>query len=310
MKTDNILVNAFSGAIANCTGVTVSNLIDQAKVRLKIQRVSATKTPQRVDFRNPFDCIWKVAKREGLRKAHRGLSAAYLQQFIMNGTRYGTCESINILLDHQAHISKNIFVNLFIGFTSGFVGVTAAWPFQMMKTMLHNDLPLQGKGGYHYNGFVDAFRKVYRTERMGGVMRDSKISRLAVAWALGVQANTYNMTLNSLARVGQSRDSVSAHFCSAFIAGLVVSVFCKPTNSLATKATALIRERRASQMEMKSHKIFGDLIARTKAEGLKGLYKGYTGYALLQVTHTVISYVALEFYRDRMKNYIMNNSTN
>lgn len=306
MKADNILLSGLSGSMAGCTGVIFSYPLDYANARLRLQRARIAKTPHGVElFRNPFDCISKIRKHEGLTKIQKGLSAAYAYQFIMNGIRFGTYEFMNSFIDYHTHIPRNIFVNLAIGMTSGFAGAAIALPFQVIKVRLQNDLPFRGRDGYNYNSLVDAFRKVYCTEGMGGFIRGAHISLLSSAWMLGVQVTTFNILLNSLTRAGESRDSLPVRFCSAFTAGLAVSVFCKPTDCIAMKVSTLIQKGRNNQFDMKYRKVFRELIASTKTEGIKGFYKGYPGFALLQVTHSAIALVAFGFYMNEMKPYIV-----
>lgn len=81
--------NYLLGGLATAAAATFSNPFDVAKTRLQIQGEMVHKGGPK-KYRNVVHCIYTTYRNEGVRAVQKGLLAAYMYQFFMNGVRLGT----------------------------------------------------------------------------------------------------------------------------------------------------------------------------------------------------------------------------
>lgn len=287
-----------SGALAGCTGVTFSNPFDHAKVRLQLQGELKAQGKYEVFFKNSFDCVYKIAKYEGILKVQNGLSAAYCYHILMNGTRLGSYESVKTFFKRHTSLKENSSaLNLATGMAAGFIGSAISLPFTLVKVRLQSDHPHQ-ETRHNYKGLIHAFRCIWRTEGPRGFLHGINIWPIALAWTSGVQLTIYDLNKNILTKKLGFTDSLLTQCVSAIIAGLAIPVFCNPTDCLATR---MLNQKWDHGHGVKYNGLFDCMVKTARIEGIRGLYKGFTGFASRQVPHTLISLVSFEFYKKEVR---------
>mmetsp|Transcript_45314 Transcript_45314/g.72740 ORF Transcript_45314/g.72740 Transcript_45314/m.72740 type:complete len:220 (+) Transcript_45314:829-1488(+) len=158
--------NAFhmwlAGFTAGAFGFFVSNPLFQLKVRMQ-----ATTGHQNKPYSSSFDCLYKIAKGEGLRGLYRGATTlmargAMLSAGAQLGYDYTKTElkSLGVLVDGPAlHVISSV--------ASAFLATTFCAPFDLIMTKYQSGPVL----GIHYNSVFDCSRKIFQTNGLLGFYR-------------------------------------------------------------------------------------------------------------------------------------------
>ena len=288
-----------AGALSGCTAVTISNPFDHAKVRLQLQGELMKKGNYEVFFKNSFDCIYKIAKYEGLRVVQKGLFAAYGYHILMNGSRLGTYETVKNLIQRHTSFKQNTSsLNLVIGLITGFFAGTISIPFQIIKVRLQSDHPHQQGARHNYKGVIDAFRKILAKEGIKGLTHGVTIWPFALALASGVQLTTYDFYKHELIDNFGFSNTYTTHMICAATAGFTVPLVCNPMDTVATR---LLNQKWEKGHGATYNGIIDCLVKTARSEGFTGLYKGTTGYLSRQVPHGLVTLVAFEFYKRKVR---------
>lgn len=117
-------------------------------------------------YKNIYKSVQSIVKAEGIRGLQKGLSGQLGFQFIYQSARLGTYQTIDDLgflsLDENGKLST--FRSVLAGGVSGWIGVTLACPFYMIKTQLQAQTSnAKYAAGYQHQhkGLVDAFKTTY-----------------------------------------------------------------------------------------------------------------------------------------------------
>lgn len=108
-------------------------------------------------------------KAEGFRGLQKGLHSALLFQFLMNGIRLGTYQTIdNYGLNRKKNGELSPILCILWGGASGILGSTVACPLYMIKTQIQAQSIGQYAVGFQHGhiGTIDALKK---TVEQGGV---------------------------------------------------------------------------------------------------------------------------------------------
>ena len=283
-----------SGAMAGCTAVTFSNPFDHAKVRLQLQGELKARGNYQAFYKNSLDCIIKVARYEGIFKVQRGLSAAYCYHILCNGTRLGSYESVKTFFNRHTSLKENSsLLNLVTAMTGGFIGSAISIPFTLVKVRLQSDHPYQ-ETRHNYKGLRDAFRHIWRSEGAKGFIHGVNIWPFALAWTSGVQLTSYDFAKNIFMKNLGMADSLSTQILSAIISAIAIPIFCNPTDCLATR---MLNQKWDHGHGEKYRGLLDCLIKTARIEGVRGLYKGFTGFTARQLPHCIVSMISFEFYK-------------
>lgn len=77
-----------AGALGACVAVTFTNPMEVAKTRLQLDGELRSKGSPKA-YANTFDVLRKTTRSEGILACQKGLGAAYVYQFALNGSRLG-----------------------------------------------------------------------------------------------------------------------------------------------------------------------------------------------------------------------------
>ncbi|XP_052893373.1 LOW QUALITY PROTEIN: solute carrier family 25 member 35-like [Anopheles moucheti] len=193
------------GGIGSMGATLITNPLEVVKTRMQLQGELAAKGTYHKPYRSVVDAFITVAKKDGYAALQKGLAPSLCFQFILNSCRLGIYNTANEHgLTKQRNGHQSILKSAFWGATGGFVGSALASPFFMLRTHLQSQakaeiavggavggtvmaitmtppdviatrlynqgVDAKGKGIY-YNGVVDCFIKILKSEGVGGLYK-------------------------------------------------------------------------------------------------------------------------------------------
>ncbi|KAF8515844.1 oxaloacetate carrier [Hysterangium stoloniferum] len=286
------------GAAAACIAVTASNPAEVIKTRLQLQGELAKGGGKKV-YNNAIDAFTKTWKNEGLRGVQRGLSPAYLYQFLLNGSRLGFYEPLRRSINRVVGLSPTDQVpitSLLAGAASGVIGASLGNPLFLVKARMQAYSPALPVGAqHHYRSSWDALSTIWKRERLRGLLRGIDAAALRTGMGSSVQLPSYNFTKQTIVRNGWGEaDSKLTFLASSAVSGACVCIVMQPAD------TALTRMYNQPTETLPNGKVVGllyknpiDCLWKTvKTEGVLGWYKGTTAHFLRIAPHTIITLTA------------------
>ncbi|GAB5032983.1 solute carrier family 25 member 35 [Nannochloropsis oceanica] len=82
------------GGVSTSVACLFSNPFDVLKVRMQLQGELKSKGTYQVHYRNFLHAAWTIMRVEGILALQKGLGPAILYQFVMNGVRLGTFQTL------------------------------------------------------------------------------------------------------------------------------------------------------------------------------------------------------------------------
>jgi solute carrier family 25, member 34/35 len=82
------------GGFATAAACLVSNPFDTVKTRMQLQGELKGKGTYELHYRNLVHAAWTIARTEGVLALQKGLGPALVYQFVMNGVRLGTYQTL------------------------------------------------------------------------------------------------------------------------------------------------------------------------------------------------------------------------
>lgn len=275
-----------AGAGPACAAV-LSNPFDVAKVRMQLQGEASS--GGRKAFSSVFDCMVKTGQNEGIRGLQKGLTASIIREGSKNFFRIGLFHPIlDQLHDREVHsTSPPIWKRIVAGSCSGAAGAIICNPIEIVKTRLQArsiSKKAVGYQGYSYNGFVDAFRVISRTEGVPALWVGTGVSTVR-----SILSTSANMTVNSSLKEMALEDPKYAWL--GFKPGSLTDALCSLVSAFFTVAANnpadVVRTRLYNQpfeivegarrgMYYKGAVDCAGTIMRT--EGVLAFWKGFTGH--------------------------------
>ncbi|CAN6599724.1 mitochondrial nicotinamide adenine dinucleotide transporter 2 [Trichomonascus vanleenenianus] len=170
-KEEATWVHLLAAANAGIVTSTATNPIWLVKTRLQLDK--SAKSDNMRKYKNSWDCITKVVKKEGIRGLYKGLSASYLGvvESSLQWVLYERMKSFILRRDakrirHDEPSRLDFFFNWCA--TSGSAGLaklTASlitYPHEVIRTRLRQ-APMES-GGPKYTGLVQCFKLVLKEE--------------------------------------------------------------------------------------------------------------------------------------------------
>lgn len=138
--------------------------LDTAKVRLQIQgqKLKPGDVPK---YKGLLNTVMVMIKEEGLRSPYKGIYAGFQRQIVYASLRTGLYDPIRNLLcgkDFKGEIP--LYNRIIAGLSSGAIGILIANPTDVIKIRLQAEGNLPPGVPKRYNGVMDAWFKIYKTE--------------------------------------------------------------------------------------------------------------------------------------------------
>eukprot|EP00002_Diphylleia_rotans_P002410 TRINITY_DN11522_c0_g2_i4.p1 TRINITY_DN11522_c0_g2~~TRINITY_DN11522_c0_g2_i4.p1 ORF type:complete len:280 (+),score=46.81 TRINITY_DN11522_c0_g2_i4:68-907(+) len=262
------------GGLAACGAVTVSNPLEMVKVRMQLQG-ELHMTAER-QYKNVFQAFTSILKKDGIVGLQKGLSVAYMTQFVLNGTRLGIYPTLREAVGGHKMDSSYLFLrNGLAGSLAGAIASVAANPFELIKTRFQAQSQTITLGHtYQYRGVADAFLSIWRTEGFRGYYRGASASAMRTCVGSGFQLGTYEQAKSIMIGAGV-KDGILCYLGASLLSGLVVTTAINPFDVVRTR---LFNQKVETDGGARGTLYSGPLqcLAKTiRTEGFFALYKGW-----------------------------------
>ncbi|CCW61687.1 unnamed protein product [Phytomonas sp. EM1] len=302
----------FDGALASCFAVIFSNPFDTMRTRMQLQGELCRAGQYQVLYRNIFQGILRVAREEGPLALQKGLCSSMLWQITQNGVRIGLYPSIKEDIGYLLNSENSLLTCAVAGGVCGFIGAGLSSPFMLVKTRLqsqHNTMmSVDGKmlhrtstgHQHHYKGVYDALRTLYRENGVMGLWHGSSVSVFAGAVASMLQLTAYDRLKSYFCKVTNWKSSdMRVHVASSIVSTCFLMLCMNPVFLISTRIFNNTLKGKNNGLRS----LFPTLVQTFRVEGVRGMYKGSTAFAVRSVPHFVFTFVALEQLRSFREKY-------
>jgi len=257
-KRTSFLVHSLSGSCAGVVNALAVGPLDVVKANQQVHGAGK--------YKNVFDGIRVIRKREGLRGLYKGIHPTLLGYIPTWAVFFSVNDHLKEEVRRAAPELPPLVVTVVGALGSGFLTNVLTNPIWVVRTRLQTQEVLKGGGGTHeYNGTLDCFRQMLRKE---GVQ----------AFYKGIVPNTYGLIhvvvqfpLYEMLKAPK-QDTLTAHYVAHVIAASSLS---KAVASMITYPLEVVRSRMHVQRQGGPYKsVSGSLRAIFASEGVRGLYSG------------------------------------
>ncbi|XP_072944029.1 solute carrier family 25 member 35-like isoform X3 [Epargyreus clarus] len=227
------------GGLAGAGATIITNPMDVVKTRMQLQGELRARSEHTTRYRGIFHALYVIARADGALALQKGLAPAIVLGFSMNSVRLGTFHIAEAsgwtrTADGDISINKTMFWSSASGIMSGL----AANPASVLKTRIQASAhPSIAVGRQHsYNGMVDGFTTIYRTEGMRGFFAgvSATCTRLAVGSA--AQLTTFSTSKDILLSNGVcERSPLGLAFAASALSGVMVALAICPFDVVAVR---------------------------------------------------------------------------
>ncbi|XP_049867558.1 solute carrier family 25 member 35-like isoform X2 [Pectinophora gossypiella] len=280
------------GGLAGAGATLVTNPMDVVKTRLQLQGELRARTETKARYRGIFHALYVIARADGALALQKGLAPAVLLGFTMNSVRLGLYHVAEVQGWTQnssgvMSVNKAVFWSSVSGYLSGLI----ANPMSVVKTRIQAaSHPSIAVGRQHrYNGTMDAFYTIYKTEGVRGFFAgvNATCTRLAIGSA--AQLTTFSAMKSWLITWEFGENSPFIVACGAsLVCGLPVVFVETPLDVVNTR---LLNQGPATSSGLLYNGVFDCLRKIYKTEGVHGLYKGIGPLYFRIAPHTTLSLV-------------------
>eukprot|EP01025_Chloroclados_australasicus_P031008 TRINITY_DN3127_c0_g3_i2.p1 TRINITY_DN3127_c0_g3~~TRINITY_DN3127_c0_g3_i2.p1 ORF type:complete len:469 (-),score=30.72 TRINITY_DN3127_c0_g3_i2:490-1896(-) len=247
-----------------------TNPIDVVKVRLQLASSSGAAMPGLIP--TTVDLV----RSEGFMGLMKGQSAAVARAVLYGGLRLGLYTPLKQTMISEGK-SSNFAVKLAAGTVSGAIAAGIANPFDLIKTRQ------QAQGGVTVNP-MKILKEVVSKEGVLGLWKGTIPSSTRAAVLTASQCATYDEVKGLVKRVSGMEESLNMHLLCSMITGVVTTTATAPVDMVKT------------HMFVGGNKFASPIdctIEIVRAEGMKGLFKGWlANYARLGPQTAIIFVVA------------------
>ncbi|ODV90049.1 hypothetical protein CANCADRAFT_1780 [Tortispora caseinolytica NRRL Y-17796] len=288
-KQISTLGGFIGGAIAACGAVTVTNPVEMVKTRMQLQGELSGTNAKKV-YTGLFQALRVIYKNEGIRGWQRGLTAAYIYQIGLNGSRLGFYEPIRQGTSSVFYGDQNnrMWTSVFAGATSGIIGAVLGSPFYLIKTRMQSYSPTLPVGQQtYYKSVLHGLISVYKTEGIRGLYRGVDAAIFRTGSGSSVQLPIYNYAKTMLLEHNLVQEGPTLHLLSSTASGFGVCVVMNPGDVLLT--------RMYNQHGKSLYKNPVDCLVKTvRSEGIAALYKGFFAHLMRIGPHTILTLTLME----------------
>ncbi|ETV89097.1 hypothetical protein H257_00474 [Aphanomyces astaci] len=293
-KAERGLFGNFVIAAAATSLATIgSNPMEVVKTRMQLQgELAARGAP--IVYRNSFHAFYTICRLEGIAGIQRGLVAGMFYQSFMNGARLGFFEQLQQVYgatdpNHYSFPLRNMAA----GATSGALGAIMGSPFFLVKARLQAQSSAVSaiNAQYHYKGTLDAIRQIIAKDGVLGLYRgvNGAVPRVAVGSA--AQLSTYASSKHLVLSTGLLEDGILCHLAASLVTGLAVTTAMNPFDVVSTR---LYSQKVVNGQGVLYSGVIDCFKKTFGAEGVRGLFKGWSAHYMRLGPHTIFTFVFWE----------------
>jgi len=267
----------------------VTNRIDVIKTRLQLQG-QLSKHQHDAHYKGFVRGSMQIVRDEGIRGLYKGLSPSVLREATYSTLRMGGYDVVKEYLHATDPKHTPFWKKLAAGATAGAFGASLANPADLVKVRMQ----AQAKaGGHQYKGLADAFSSIYAKEGLRGLYKGVWPSTQRAALLTATQLACYDHIKHFLLNSGmRKKDNVVTHFCSSVVAGFFAAAVTSPFDVVKSR---IMNQPVPTPGSPLLYTGTLDCFTKTiKAEGIRGLYKGFIPNWMRIGPHTIVTFIVYE----------------
>lgn len=153
------------GATAGCVGAFIGSPFYLVKTHLQSQAAEQVAVGHQHKHVGATSALVNIYKEHGIPGLWRGVTGAIPRVMVGSSTQLATFSKSKDFIENLDIFAKDSWLNaLLASMASACVVITFMTPFDVVSTRLYNQGVDSGGRGLYYDGFVDCFSKVLRTE--------------------------------------------------------------------------------------------------------------------------------------------------
>eukprot|EP00941_MAST-03F_sp_MAST-3F-sp1_P002290 g2290.t1 len=157
-----------------------------------------------LQYRGIYHCFSDTLKREGVTGLYKGLSPTILSGAPYVGLQMTFYELLQRFALDKLHLESNTVVKLCCGASAGIAAQTITYAGDTVRRRMQTD----GAGGTSkkYNGMIDCFRQVYRSEGFRGFFRGLHVNCVRAIPGAAIQFLAYDTIKKILGLDGKKKN--------------------------------------------------------------------------------------------------------
>jgi|SaaInlStandDraft_6_1057023.scaffolds.fasta_scaffold04021_4 solute carrier family 25, member 34/35 len=303
-----MLLEFATGSMAAMSATLFTNPMEVIKNRFQVQAELQTRSGASVVYRNIVQGAWVIARYEGISALQKGLAPALAYQCLMNGARLGLYPVLERMVGiNTAADEAGLLVYLkkmTAATTAGAAGALIGAPMYLLKTrqqIKSTKGAVESVVGYQHKlagGTLGSLKNLF----VGGLketFRGVSAQVLRVTTGSATQLLTYDYAKHLVFVYFPERHvnpvSPTTILMASSLAGLAVTTVMQPVDIACTR---VLNQPTGPQGEGLYYRGAWDCLLKTlKAEGMRGLFKGWSASYLRVGPHTALTFFFLETYR-------------
>eukprot|EP01018_Ginkgo_biloba_P029450 Gb_08151 [translate_table: standard] len=215
-----------------------------------------------------FQTALGIIKDEGFMALYKGLAPALIRHFVYTPIRILSYEHLRNNAVQGQQQNTSLLSKAFIGGLSGVLGQVVASPADLVKVRMQADGRMVSQGlPPRYNGVLDAFAKIVRSEGVAGLWRGvwPNVQRACLV-NMGELA-CYDQAKRTIIRRGVCEDNVYAHTLASMMSGLSATALSCPADVVKTRMMNQAGDGYKTSLDC--------LVKTVRREGVMALWKGF-----------------------------------
>ncbi|KAJ8021751.1 Solute carrier family 25 member 35 [Holothuria leucospilota] len=293
------------GGLGACGACLFSNPLEVVKTRMQLQGELRARGSYSRHYKNVFHAFYTIGRVDGIKALQKGLVPGLWYQFVMNGIRLGTYQTlVNYGITKNSAGDVSMVRSVAAGAFAGSVGAAMGSPFYLVKTHLQalSDERIAVGHQHKHTGMLQAFHLILSREGIKGLWRGLSGALARVTVGSAAQLSTFSKCKDI---IEQSKiftpGSILVSISSSMVGGVAVVCCMTPLDVISTR---LYNQGVDANGRGLFYTGFRDCFWKilTK-EGFFGFYKGWSASWFRLAPHTVLNLVCWDLLRSLDKKY-------
>ena len=280
-----MLLQMAAGAGAGAVAKTATAPLERLKILFQVQGM-AERDLVAPKYRGIFQATRVVIAEEGVRGLWKGNLTNVLRVIPVYGLKFAFNDSIKAVVAGPSNARLSTGQLLWVGTLAGLLQTALTYPMETVRTRL----TLGPEQGVRYNGIVDCFRQMVRTEGWGGLFKGFGPTMVSGAPYTGLQMTSYEIMKRNAPEFLPA-DGMAMQLVAGAVSGLVAQTVTYPGDT--------VRRRMQNNGAGGAPKTYRNSFHCTyliyKNEGLGGFFKGAWTNTVRAVPGAAVQFAAYEF---------------
>ncbi|CAD5121624.1 DgyrCDS10118 [Dimorphilus gyrociliatus] len=154
-KPNSLTAHYLAGAVAGFSQCVICSPMELVKTRLQVQGQGQSRKIKQTLYKNSYDCLVKIFKKEGIKGVYRGFWLTTLRETPSFGVYFASYEKFCRIGNPSEVGTMQLLLS---GGTAGMCSWIVTYPFDVIKSRVQADVRNE------YKGLVDCFRKSIASE--------------------------------------------------------------------------------------------------------------------------------------------------